>query len=184
MAVLTIPEENRQIKDSGEIKAYLEAIGIGFAQWQPNHPLSETASSEEILDAYAPEIEVLKQQGGYATADVIDIKPDTPNLDAMLAKFSREHSHAEDEVRFTIEGHGLFHINPQTSPVVSIQVEPGDLLVVPQGTLHWFDLCSDRRIRAIRLFQDSAGWTPHYTESGKEQGYVPLCFNAPAMAAV
>ncbi|WP_088894434.1 1,2-dihydroxy-3-keto-5-methylthiopentene dioxygenase [Leptolyngbya ohadii] len=184
MAVLTIPEENRQITDSAEIEAYLKAIGIGFAQWEPSHPLSETASSEEILAAYAPEIEALKQQGGYVTADVIDIKPDTPNLDGMLAKFSREHSHAEDEVRFTIEGHGLFHINPQTSPVVSIQVEAGDLLVVPEGTLHWFDLCGDRRIRAIRLFQEMAGWTPHYTESGKEQGFVPLCFSPKAMEMV
>jgi 1,2-dihydroxy-3-keto-5-methylthiopentene dioxygenase len=47
---------------------------------------------------------------------------------------------------------------------------------VPKGTHHWFDLCSDRRIRAIRLFQDQAGWTPHYTKTGVDQGFQPLCF--------
>ena len=38
------------------------------------------------------------------------------------------------------------------------------------------DLCADRKIRAIRLFQDSAGWTPHYTNSGVDRGYEPVCW--------
>ena len=47
---------------------------------------------------------------------------------------------------------------------------------MPKGTQHWFVLCSDRTIRAIRLFQDVSGWTPHYTGTGTETGYQPLCF--------
>ena len=50
-----------------------------------------------------------------------------------------------------------------------------DLIRVPRGTWHWFDLCADRRIRAIRLFQDPVGWTPHYTDSGVDRNYQPLC---------
>ena len=34
----------------------------------------------------------------------------------------------------------------------------------------------ERRIRAIRLFQDPSGWTPHYTESGVDAGFQPVCF--------
>jgi len=128
------------------------------------------------LSAYAPEIESLKARGGYVTADVIDVKPDTVGLDAMLAKFSIEHTHDEDEVRFIVEGRGLFHLHPSTSPVVALEVEAGDLIRVPRGTLHWFDLCGERRIRAIRLFQDTAGWTPHYTNSGIDRGYEPVCW--------
>jgi enolase-phosphatase E1 len=109
------------------------------------------------------------------TADVIDVRPETPNLDAMLAKFSREHWHDEDEVRFILEGRGVFHVHPQDGPVFAIEVGPGDLIRVPRGTWHWFDLCADRRIRAIRLFQDPSGWTPHYTGSGAEQGREPVC---------
>ncbi|MBD0269626.1 MAG: cupin domain-containing protein [Cyanobacteria bacterium Co-bin8] len=176
MAVLNIAEENRRITDPEEIKAYLANIGIGFERWEPSHPLPEETTAEEVLAAYSKEIEVLKQSGAYVTADVIDIKPDTPNLEVMLDKFSKEHWHDEDEVRFTLSGHGLFHINPKTGPVVGIEVGPGDLLVVPRGTHHWFGLCGDRRIRAIRLFQEMSGWAPHYTESAKEQSYVPMCF--------
>ena len=120
------------------------------------------------------EIERLKRQG-YVTADVIDVKPETANLEAMLAKFSREHWHDEDEVRFIIHGRGLFHIRPQVGPLTAIEVEAGDLIRVPRGTWHWFDLCADRRIRAIRLFQDPAGWTPHYTDSGVDRNYQPVC---------
>ena len=112
----------------------------------------------------------LKARGGYVTADVIDVTADTPNLDTMLAKFNREHWHDEDEVRFIIAGRGLFHIHPNEGPVFVIEVEPGDLIRVPRGTKHWFDLCAERRIRAIRLFQDQSGWTPRYTDR-RRQGF-------------
>jgi len=94
----------------------------------------------------------------------------------MLNKFNSEHWHDEDEVRFIIEGRGLFHICPRQGPVVAITVEAGDLIRVPRGTRHWFDLCRERRIRAIRLFQDRSGWTPHYTQSGVDKNYQPVCF--------
>jgi 1,2-dihydroxy-3-keto-5-methylthiopentene dioxygenase len=93
----------------------------------------------------------------------------------MLTRFKSEHWHDEDEVRFIIDGRGLFHIHPKSEPVVAIEVEAGDLISVPRRVHHWFNLCSDLRIRAIRLFQDPAGWTPHYTESGKDTSYQPLC---------
>ncbi|MCU0880397.1 MAG: cupin domain-containing protein, partial [Pirellulaceae bacterium] len=112
----------------------------------------------------APEIERLKSAGGFLTADVINVSPATPGLDGMLAKFSKEHTHSEDEVRFTVKGSGVFHIHPENGPVFAIQVESGDLINVPAGTKHWFDLCSDKTIRCIRLFQDMSGWTPHYVE--------------------
>ena len=47
--------------------------------------------------------EELRRRGGYVTADVIDVSPETPILEVMLAKFNREH---EDEVRFIIHGPG------------------------------------------------------------------------------
>jgi len=178
MAIINVPEESRTITIDREIAAYLDSIGIAYQQWEPAHAVAANATSEAILEAYAGEIEKLKAQGGYVTADVIDVNPATPGLDAMLAKFSREHWHDEDEVRFIIEGRGLFNIHPRSGPVLGIEVEPGDLICVPRGTWHWFNLCADRRIRAIRLFQDPAGWTPNYTESGVDARYEPVCFGA------
>src|SRR5499427_3154821 len=176
MAVLRIPEENRTISGKAAVAEYLGKIGIDYDVWEPSHPLGPDASQDDILDAYSEEISKLKTSGGYVTADVINVSAQTPNLDAMLAKFSREHWHDEDEVRFIIAGRGIFHIHPQDSHVLAIEVEAGDLIRVPRGTLHWFDLCSDRQIRAIRLFQDPSGWTPVYTNSGEETKFEPVCF--------
>ena len=178
MAVLTIVNEDRKLTDAAKITASLASHGIDYERWTPSHPISDNAPPEEILNAYSHEIESLKQRGGYVTADVIDVSPTTPGLDAMLAKFNREHWHDEDEVRFIIAGHGLFHIHTTSGTVLGIEVEAGDLIRVPRGTLHWFNLCSDRRIRAIRLFQDMAGWTPNYTESRVDENFLPVCFSA------
>jgi 1,2-dihydroxy-3-keto-5-methylthiopentene dioxygenase len=178
MAVVNVPDKNLVLRDKAEITDYLGAIGIDYERWENVRNVSADASEAEILEAYAEEIEKLKATGGYVTADVINIVPATPNLDAMLQKFNREHWHDEDEVRFIVKGHGLFHIAPVAGDVVSIEMEAGDLIRVPRGTLHWFNLCGDRTVRAIRLFQDISGWTPFYSESGVDANYQPLCFGA------
>jgi 1,2-dihydroxy-3-keto-5-methylthiopentene dioxygenase len=176
MALVRVPSENRSITQPAEVQSFLASQGIEYERAQPGRPVAADAPAEQLLDAYKEKIDELKARGGYVTADVIDVWPHTPNLDVMLKKFNSEHWHDEDEVRFIVEGRGLFHIHPQNAPVFSIEVEAGDLIRVPRGTHHWFDLCVDRRIRAIRLFQDPSGWTPHYTNTGVDKDFQPVCF--------
>lgn len=175
MATLNVPETAVTLTDPVQIRDFLEPHGIFYERWESEGRASVQATSDEILAAYDKEIERLKRRGGYVTADVIDVLPDTPGLDAMLEKFNKEHTHDEDEVRFVVEGSGIFHINPVTAPVFSIEMEPGDLISVPRGTRHWFNLCQERRIRAIRLFQEASGWAPHYIESGVHGNFDPVC---------
>ena len=175
MATVRIPEEQRTLTEANEVTRYLAGLGIDYERWPVDERVAADAAADAVLAAYAREIDTLKARGGYVTADVIDVTSATPNLDAMLAKFSTEHWHDEDEVRFIVRGRGLFHIHPRQGPVIAIEVEAGDLIRVPRGTWHWFDLCGDRDIRAIRLFQDKSGWTPHYTDSGTDKGFQPLC---------
>ena len=175
MAIVRIPDENKTLTAPAEITDYLAQAGIEYEQWESSQSVSSAAAIEEILAAYAADIDKLKAREGYAAADVININPETPGLEEMLSKFNREHWHDDDEVRFIVQGRGLFHIHPSRRPVIGIEVEARDLIRVPKGTLHWFDLCADRRIRAIRLFKDPAGWVPRYTDSAAEQGYQPVC---------
>jgi 1,2-dihydroxy-3-keto-5-methylthiopentene dioxygenase len=176
MAIVTIPDENRTLRDAEEVTRYLRSASIDYERWNPSHQIPSGAPAEQVLAAYAEEIEKLKARGGYASADVIDVNSETPGLDVMLAKFNREHWHDEDEVRFIIHGRGLFHIRPREGNVFAIEVEAGDLICVPRGTWHWFNLCSDREIRAIRLFQSVEGWAPNYTESHADARFQPVCF--------
>ena len=176
MALVTLTNENETFEGEDQICACLKSFGIDYERWTPSHPVTEDAPAEEILRAYSREVDDLKAKGGYVTADVIDVDSKTPGLEEMLAKFNREHWHDEDEVRFIIAGRGLFHIRDDAGRVAAIEVEAGYLIRVPRGTKHWFNLCADRRIRAIRLFQDKSGWTPLYTNSDVDKNYLPLCF--------
>src|SRR5215510_12669517 len=175
MAIIKVAAEQRTLSEPAAVTAFLSRYGVDYERWSTNRPLAADSTADDVLAAYATEVEAVKARGGYRAADVFDVTPDTPNLDAMLARFSREHWHDEDEVRFIVEGRGIFHIHPRSGPVVAVEVGPGDLLRVPRGTWHWFDLCAERRIRAIRLFQDASGWTPHYTDSGAEKQLEPVC---------
>ena len=176
MAIVTIPERGERIEDLDAIRDLLAKRGIAYEIAEPDVAVAADAPAEDLLAAYKPRIDALKAEGGYVTADVIDVFPDTPGLDAMLERFSSEHWHSEDEVRFIIEGRGVFHIHPSGEAVMAVEVGPGDLIRVPAGVHHWFDLCADRRIRAIRLFKDPAGWAPNYTLSGVDRNFQPLCF--------
>jgi 1,2-dihydroxy-3-keto-5-methylthiopentene dioxygenase len=176
MALITIPEEGRRIEDPQEAAEFLSQFGIWYERWEVAGRIGADATNDEILAAYKPEVDRLKRQGGYVTADVINVTPRTEGLDAMLNKFNKEHTHSEDEVRFTVQGSGVFHIHPPEGPVFAIQVQSGDLLNVPAGTQHWFDLCEDRTIRCIRLFLDPAGWAPHYVDGGVHARYAPVCW--------
>ena len=174
MAVLRIPDTGETMTGEDEIRARLAGMGIDYERWSLDR-VPQGCSADDVLRAYGEEIDQMKQRGGYVTADVIDVTPQTPNLDVMLAKFDKEHTHSEDEVRFILAGRGIFFLALEKG-VAAIEVHPGDMLRVPRGTRHWFTLCADRRIRAIRWFQDTTGWTPHYTGSGVDANYQPLCF--------
>ncbi|MCP3982044.1 MAG: cupin domain-containing protein [bacterium] len=177
MAVVTISGNERGMENVDEIREFLAGHGIWYRRFDDVDRLGDDATEQQILAAFDEPIGKLKAEGGYTTADVIDVSPQTPNLQAMLDKFSKEHWHDEDEVRFIVRGRGIFHIHPRNDDAVfRIQVEAGDMINVPRGTLHWFDLCDESRIRCIRLFQDPAGWLPHYTDSGEDARHEPLCF--------
>ena len=175
MAIVSIPDHNLVICDAEQIKQYLAGIGIDYDQWKIVE-LDHNAEEQAVLVAYQEKIEDVKQRGGYSSVDLVNVHSATPGLDEMLNKFNREHWHDEDEVRFTVQGRGLFHIHPLGRPVVAVEVGPGDMIRVPRGTHHWFSLCDTHEIKAIRFFQNKSGWTPHYTHSAAEQGYEAVCF--------
>lgn len=179
MAILSIPEQNITIRDPKEIQAFFNARNLFFDQWSCDVVFEDTASQEEILDAYSKDLNPFMQKGGYLTADVISINSLTENYDAIRAKFLAEHTHSEDEIRFFVDGQGLFWFNLENEPVFNLLCEKGDLISVPAGTKHWFDAgATNPFVKAIRIFIDMSGWVPEYTNSTLEQKFsdfmVPL----------
>ena len=163
------PDQPRQrAKDQSEIAQLLAPLGVSFERWNAGETLPADASAEQILRAYASDIERLKQTRGYRSADVVRLKrnPNDPEwaqkAAAARGKFLDEHTHAEDEVRFFVEGSGMFYLRGKGS-VTLMLCERGDLLSVPAGTTHWFDMGSDPEFCAIRLFGSEAGWVANFT---------------------
>ena len=114
---------------------------------------------------YQPELEELKQKHGYIEQDIVELRPDTPDLDVICAKFDGEHLHVEDEVRFVLEGEGVFEIRSDDDCWLRVTVERGDLIVVPARRYHRFELTDSQTIRCVRLFKDKSGWVPHYRDA-------------------
>ena len=112
--------------------------------------------------AYQGPLDALKAQNGYVHQDEVALTPETPNLDAICAKFVDEHLHEEDEVRFVLDGAGVFEIRSRDDRWMKVTVEAGDLIVVPKDRYHRFYLTDGKSIRCARLFQDPSGWVPHY----------------------
>ncbi|WP_230470278.1 1,2-dihydroxy-3-keto-5-methylthiopentene dioxygenase [Lujinxingia vulgaris] len=169
MAELRVRGTDEVLTDAAAIDAFVKGYGLGYERWDISKLHTEEARAmeaqseqERILKVFADEIAALKERGGYQSADVIALTPETPNLDALLAKFDKEHEHTEDEVRFVVDGRGVFTIHGEDDKVFDVEVHPGDLLVVPQGTWHWFDLCEDKTITCIRVFESKDGWVAHY----------------------
>jgi cupin superfamily acireductone dioxygenase involved in methionine salvage len=58
MAIVTIPAEARQIKETTEIKHFLADYSIEYDIWPLEDRVNPAAPAEDILAAYKPEIDV------------------------------------------------------------------------------------------------------------------------------
>ncbi len=150
--------------DPATITESLGAIGVRFERWEAQREIREGAGQDEIIEAYRQEVDALMNSGGYATADVITVSPDSPGIGEMREKFLSEHTHAEDEVRFFVAGGGLFtmHVDGKVYEILCAQ---GDLMSVPAMTRHWFDMGPSPDLTVIRIFTNPEGWVAQYTGS-------------------
>lgn len=144
------------------IAAELATIGVRFERWAADAHLEPGASQEAVIAAYQRCVDALKAECGYQSVDVIRLEKGTPNTAPMRNKFLNEHSHSEDEVRFFVEGSGAFylHVNGKVYQTICVK---GDLISVPAGTTHWFDMGPDPEFTAIRLFINPDGWVANFT---------------------
>lgn len=148
--------------DFAAIVAALAQLGIGLERWQADRALPADADDAAVLAAYVGPVGELRARGGYASADVVRLTPDHPQAAGLRAKFLAEHTHADDEVRFFVEGSGLFYIRDDAA-VLALECTAGDLIVLPAGIRHWFDAGVRPSFTAIRLFTTPEGWIADYT---------------------
>lgn len=150
--------------DHAEIANILQGIGVEFERWDAGRELADNAGQEEVMAAYQQAIDKLNRKYGFKSIDVIGLKPDHPDKDAMRKKFLSEHTHADFEVRFFVDGRGLFYLHVGDK-VYATLCEKGDLISVPANTTHWFDMGSQPDFKCIRFFTTDDGWVGNFTGS-------------------
>lgn len=148
--------------DFEQISALLGDAGIRIERWHSDYELADDADNETIIAAYQKEIDCLISKRGYQTYDVVSMNPDHPDKSAFRQKFLDEHTHAEDEVRFFVRGHGLFVVHADNK-VYAILCQKDDLISVPADTKHWFDMGPNPTFTAIRLFNNPQGWVANFS---------------------
>lgn len=167
MSLLKIYHENdpNQVETYGgveEIAKFMDGIGVCFQRWETPQSLAPEASQEEILAAYQASVDRLCREYGFKSVDVISVKPDHPEKQALREKFLSEHTHSDFEVRFFVEGRGQFYLHAQ-GKVYALLCEQGDFISVPAGLPHWFDMGENPNLKCIRLFTTPEGWVADFT---------------------
>lgn len=172
MALLSFTDGTR-VANPREIQKTLSGIGVCLERW----PIPDNRDLEALLalDQPAPEdsdrllgffesrFDTLKATLGYQSRDLISLSPGLPGLDGLLGRFKDCHTHDDDEIRYVVEGAGIFGFVLPNKDQIELLVLPGDYINVPRGAEHWFRLTTDRRIKAIRYFTSREGWVPVYT---------------------
>lgn len=167
---LTVFDENRpaaplvSTTDGAEIARLLGGVGVHFERWEAEAALPADADEAAVLGAYKTSVARVQADGGYGTVDVLRLKKGTPNTEPIRKKFLDEHAHSEDEVRFFVEGSGAFYLHLDGKVFQTVCVR-GDLISVPAGTPHWFDMGPDPEFTAVRWFNNQEGWVPNFTSS-------------------
>jgi len=169
MSALTVylddqPQYGEHYTDFTAIQNQLKNLGVRFERWTANSPLAADADQESVLAAYADPINKLKQEYGFQSVDVIKLNRDHPEKTAFRQKFLAEHIHNDFEVRFFVEGRGLFYLHVGAN-VYAVLCEQGDLISVPANTTHWFDMGENPKFTCIRFFTTPDGWVADFTGS-------------------
>lgn len=167
MSVLTIhpesdPDQVEIVRTHEEIAERLWSIGVLFERWTADTLLESNADQDTIIAAYRSSIDRLINRYEFRAVDVINVNADHPDRIALRSKFLSEHTHDEFEVRFFVEGRGIFYLHSQEKVYV-VLCEQGDLISVPDLTRHWFDMGEHPSIKAIRLFTTPEGWVARFT---------------------
>lgn len=149
-----------------DIRVELDLHGVRYEHHVPV-TIDPSASSEEILQAHREMVDAISSDENYVTVDVARLHPvdsDEWRSTALAArqKFLNEHTHDDDEVRYFVDGSGIFYLHIGQK-VHAVLCTAGDLLDVPANTTHWFDMGSQPDFIAIRFFKVDDGWIGNFT---------------------
>lgn len=157
-----------QSSDKDAIAQELRKINVRYEYREPLEAPSGS-SADEIMEIFSDIIAEFGKNENYTTVDIAQLHPsDSPEARelaaAARAKFLNEHTHDDDEVRYFVQGSGIFYLHID-GKVHAVLCTAGDLLDVPANTTHWFDMGTRPDFTAVRFFKVDDGWIGDFTGS-------------------
>jgi len=120
-----LPGDQREPHDSGRDvdPDYLTNLGIVHYELPDN------------LEA----VNKIAAERNYKNRDTIEISPTLlPGYEEKVKNFFHEHLHEDEEIRYILAGGGYFDVRGKDDDWVRIQLEKGDLMIMPSGIYHRF----------------------------------------------
>lgn len=152
---------------------YMDSDEVGDQRLE--HKLSPNEDvSQEILDglgvlrwtgiagAEDPMLAKIKSDRGYNYTDIVYVCPEKlPEYETKIKNFYREHIHYDEEIRYIMDGSGYFDVRDVDDRWIRINLEAGDMIILPEGIYHRFTCDATNYAQAMRLFVGEPVWTPY-----------------------
>ncbi|KAF6986061.1 hypothetical protein CFC21_003853 [Triticum aestivum] len=152
LQVWMVGEDGEDLDNHKELLPLSKLQEIGVLYWHLDPKKSE--SEEELAK--------IRKDRGYNYMDYLDICPGKlANFEEKLKNFFTEHMHADEEIRYCLEGGGYFDVRDKDDKWVRIWIKEGDMIVLPAGIYHRFTLDAANHVKLMRLFLGEPVWTAH-----------------------
>lgn len=138
-------------KREGDSEVSLETLAkLGVLHWTG------------LTGADDPRLAQIREERGYSYSDIVTVTPEKlPDFENKIKSFFKEHIHYDEEIRFCMDGSGYFDVRDANDQWIRVALEPGDLIILPEGIYHRFTCDAKDYIQAMRLFVGEPVWTPY-----------------------
>ncbi|MCE5393666.1 MAG: cupin domain-containing protein [Acidithiobacillus sp.] len=170
-------DEGAQGTSARELQQWLAPLGVTLRAYpvaaaaRPwlTPAVLDAAGQAALLVALDEVFQHLKAERGYADRDLVVLYPEHPQLAALDERFAPIHIHEDEEVRYVVDGEGIFGFVLPDGRQLEVTVNAGDYLHIPAQVEHWFRLTACKRIKAVRYFSAQGGWTPIYSQRSRQR---------------
>ncbi|MQA55786.1 acireductone dioxygenase [Pseudomonas piscis] len=139
---------NKVLTHFEDIAATLAEQGIAIERWPHATRIEPGASQEQVLGAFQAQLDPLMSQRGHASLEVLSRKGSYADIDGSLPEEQRLD---DDAALLLLAGRGLLYLHIDDY-VYGLVCERHELVSLPAGTAHWFDMGEQPDLVAIRLF--------------------------------